>query len=194
MTKQLFTAAAFSLLATAALAQQTPVSQPKAAVTWAAAQAPEVKRLSDALSGKWKTTEKFEANEFLKSGATGSGVFSIHKGPSGNSLILEYTSQGSMGPYSSTRIIYWDHRTGGYRAFYCDSLQAGGCGEAGTGRWEGKDLVFESTTEAPNGPIQMIQRFSDISNVGFTFSLDVINQGKSERSVTIQARKMGTKR
>ncbi len=193
MTKQLF-AAAFSLLAMAALAQQNPVSQPKATLSWVAAQAPEVKRLSDALSGKWKTTEKIEANEFLKSAGTGSGVFSIREGPSSNSLILDYKSQSSMGPYSSTRIIYWDGRAGDYRTFYCDSLQPGGSGEAGTGRWEGKDLVFESTTEAPSGSIQMIQRFSDISDVGFTFSLDVVNQGKSERSLTIQARKMGAKR
>ena len=185
--------AAFSLLGVAVIAQQNPAPQPKRMLTWVAAQAPQVKRLSDALSGKWKTTEKFEADEFHKSGATGSGVFSIREGPGGNSLILDYKSQSSMGSYSSTRIIYWDGRADDYKAFYCDSLQPGGCGGAGTGKWEGKDLVFESTTKGHRGSIQVNERFSDISSVGFTFSLDVVDRGKSERSLTIQARKMGAK-
>lgn len=42
--------------------------------------------MSDALVGEWQTTENFEANEFLKSGAAGSGILSIRKGPGGNSL------------------------------------------------------------------------------------------------------------
>ena len=180
-------AAVFTLLGMAAVAQQTPAPKPQ--FSWVAAQAPEVQRLS-ALAGEWKTTEKFGANE---SGAAGSGIFSIRKGPGSNSLIFDYTSQSSMGPYSSSRIIYWDGREGYYRAFYCDSMQPIGCGEAGTGRWEGKDLVFESTTKGPSGPVQMKQRFSDISSAGFTFSLDMINQGKPERSLTIQARKSGAK-
>jgi hypothetical protein len=186
-----FVASVIVLLAMAAVAQQTPAPKPQ--VSWAAAQAPEVKRLADLLAGEWKTTEKFEANEFLRNGATGSGVFSIHSGPGGNSVILDYTSQSAMGRYSSTRVIYWDRQADRYRAFYCDSLQPGGCGEAGSGSWEGQDLVFESTSEGPSGPIKMSQRFSEISSKGFTFSLDVVNQGKSERSLTIHASKSGAK-
>lgn len=87
----------------------------------------------------------------------------------------------------STRVIYWDRQADRYRAFYCDSLQPGGCGEAGSGSREGQDLVFESTSEGPSGPIEMSQRFSEISSKDFTFSLDVVNQGKSERSLTIHA-------
>lgn len=96
-------AVVFTLLGMAAVAQQT--LPPKPQFSWVAAQAPEVQRLSDTLVGEWKTTEKFEANEFLKTEAAGSGTFSIRKGPGGNSLILDYTSQSSMGPYSSSRII-----------------------------------------------------------------------------------------
>jgi hypothetical protein len=175
----------------AAVAQQTPAPQPQ--VSWVAPQAPEVKRLADLLAGEWTTTEKFEANEFLRNGATGSGVFSIRSGPGGNSVILDYTSQSSMGRYASTRIIYWDRQANRYQAFYCDSLQPSGCGEAGSGTWAGQDLVFESTTEGPGGPIKMRQRFSEISSKGFTFSLDVVNQGKSERSLTIHASRSAAK-
>lgn len=177
------------LLAMAAVAQQTPAPKPQ--FSWAAPQSPEVKRLAELLAGERKTTEKFEVNEFLRNGATGSGVFSIRGGPGGNSVILDYTSQSTMGRYSSTRIIYWERKADRFLAFYCDSLQASGCGEAGTGTWEGQDLVFESTSKGPSGPIQMRQRFSEISSRGFTFSLDVVNQGKSERSLTIHASKSG---
>ena len=155
--------AAFSRLGIAPLAQQNPAPQPKPKLTWVAAQSPEVKRLSDALSGKWRTTDKFEADEFHKSGATGSGVFSIRERPGGNSLILDDKSQSPMGPDSSTRIICWDGRASNYRALYCDSPQPGGCGDAGTLKWEGKDLVFESTTEGRAAPSSSNERFSDIS-------------------------------
>jgi hypothetical protein len=186
-----FVASLIVLLGVAAVAQQTPAPKPQ--LSWAASQAPEVKRLADSLVGEWKTTERFEANEFLRNGATGSGVFSIRSGPGGNSVILNYTSQSTMGRYASTRIIYWDRQTGRYRAFYCDSLQPSGCGEAGNGFWEDQDLVFESTSEGPTGPIKISQRFSEISSKGFAFSLDVVNQGKSERSLTIHASKSGAK-
>jgi hypothetical protein len=98
-----------------------------------------------------------------------------------------------MGRYSSTRIIYWDRQADRYHAFYCDSLQPSGCGEAGSGTWKGQDLVFESTSEGPGGPIKLRQCFSEISSKSFTFSLDVVNQGKSERSLTIHASKSGAK-
>ena len=137
-----FVAAVFTILGMAAVAQQTP--PPKPQFSWVATQAPEIQQLSDALAGEWKTTEKFEANELLKSGGAGSGIFSIRKGPGGNSLILDYTSQGSIGPYSSSRIIYWDGREGHYRAFYCDSLQPNGCGKAGADRCGKAKTLFSS--------------------------------------------------
>ena len=176
----------FVLFALAAVAQQTPA--PKSQLSWVAAQAPEVKRLADVLAGEWKTTEKFEAD---RNGATGLGVFSIRSGPGGNSLILDYTSQSTMGRYSSTRIIYWDRQADRYQAFYCDSMQPRGCGEAGNGTWEGQDLVFESTSEGPSGPIKLRECFSEISSKGFMLSLDLVNQGKAKRTLTIHASKSG---
>jgi hypothetical protein len=108
-------------------------------------------------------------------------------------VILDYASQSAMGPYSSTRIIYWDRHADRYQAFYCDSMHPRGCGEAGSGTWEGQDLVVESTSEASGGAIKMRECFSEISRKGFTFSLEVINQGKSERTLTIRASNSGAK-
>lgn len=176
----------FVLFALPAVAQQT--SAPKPHPPWVAAQAPEVRRLADALAGEWKTSEEFGAD---RNAATDSGVFSIRDGPGDNSLVLDYSSQSAMGTYSSTRIIYWDRQADRYKAFYCDSMQHRGCGEAGSGNWQGQDLVFESTTEGPRGRIQMRESFSEISSQGFTFSVDVIGKGKSERTLTIHASKHG---
>ena len=174
--------ALFALDGTAAIAEQAAAAKPEYA--WVAPQSQEVQQLTAVLAGEWKTTEQFGPKE---RGAAGAGTFSIRKGPGGNSLILDYSSQSKMGPYSSSRIIYWDRKESHYRAFYCDSLQPIGCGESGTGTWQGKDLVFESTSPGPNGPIQMKQRFSGISATGFTFSIDIINQGEPQRTLTIQA-------
>ena len=68
-----------------------------------------------------------------ENGAAGAGTFSIRNGKEGH-----------------------------YPGFYCGSMQPVGCGEAGIGTWEGKDLVFESATRGPSGTIQMKQRFSGI--------------------------------
>jgi hypothetical protein len=38
-----------------------------------------------------------------------------------------------------------------------------------------------------------VKRFSEISSQGFTFSLDLVNQGKAERTLTIHASKSGAK-
>jgi len=186
---KLLIAAVVALGGITALVQHTSAA-PKPQLSWIVAPSPEIHRLSAALVGTWRTTEKFEPNEFLKNGAAGTGAFSIRKGP-GNSLILDYASQSSGGPYASTRIIYWDSQKRLYRAFYCDSLQPDGCGEAGIGRWRGKDLVFESATQGPSGTLQMTQTFSNISATGFTFSLDLVNQRKIQRGLTIQARRTG---
>lgn len=173
-----------TLAGIAAIAEQAASPAAKPEYSWVAPQSPEVQQLTAVLAGEWKTTEQFGPKE---RGAAGAGTFSIRKGPGGNSLILDYSSQSKMGPYSSSRIIYWDRKEGHYRAFYCDSLQPIGCGESGSGTWEGKDLVFETTSPGPDGPIQMKQRFSGISTAGFTFSIDIINHGEPQRTLTIQA-------
>lgn len=179
--------AVFLFFASAAAHGQNKPAQNQLA--WSATARPEIQKLSDSLIGSWSTVERLEPNRFMKAGADGSGTFNIHNGPGANSLILDYTSHSSMGDYSSTRIIYWDTTSMHYKAFYCDSLQPAGCGEAGEGTWEGGNLVFNSTTHGPDGPLKMKQTLSGGSGQSFTLTLDIVDHGKLQRSLTITAKR-----
>lgn len=175
------------------MAHQASIPNAKSQLQWVAQQAPQVRLLSDTFAGNWDTTEEFEPDETHQNGANGTGEFSIRNGPGGNSLILEYVSRSSMGPYTSSRIIYWDNREREYRSFYCDSLQPIGCGEAGSGRWEGNDLTFESMIHESGNTVPIKEQFSHVSDTGFIFSLNLANHGKTDRSLTIEARKSGAR-
>ncbi|PYX93965.1 MAG: hypothetical protein DMG67_02795 [Acidobacteria bacterium] len=91
--------AAFSLLSVAVIAQQNPAPQPKRMLTWVAAQAPQVKRLSDALSGKWKTTEKFEADEFRYSTTNHKAVWGRIPAPESSTGTV---GLATTGPFTAT--------------------------------------------------------------------------------------------
>jgi hypothetical protein len=86
-------ASLFVLFALAVVAQQTPA--PKSQLSWVAAQAPEVKRLADALAGEWTTTEKFEAD---RNGTAGSGAFSldvVNQGKAERTLTIHASKSGA---------------------------------------------------------------------------------------------------
>ena len=104
--------ALFTLGGMAAIAAQAAAPAAKPEYAWVAPQSREVQQLTAVLAGEWKTTEQFGPKE---RGAAGAGTFSIRKGPGGNSLILDYSSQSKMGPYSSSRIIYWNRKEGHYQ-------------------------------------------------------------------------------
>jgi hypothetical protein len=180
------------VLYSAAAGAQTAKTVRPEGISWVAEMSPQVSRVTSGLAGTWKTSETFSPNPYLKQGAVGTGVFTVQTGPGGNSVVIAYNSRSNAGPYKSNRTIYWDAKHSVYRAFYCDSLQPGGCGDAGAGSWDGADLVFNSTTEGPNGTFHTVERFSDITSKGFTFSNDVILEGKPMRTLTIQAKKAGT--
>jgi hypothetical protein len=157
------------------------------AVAWTAVQGQEIKTLADHFVGTWKSHESFEANKFLKSGLSGAGVFVVRVGPGGNSVIFDYKSKSAMGDYSSVRTIYWDTKAKAYRAFYCDSLQPTGCGEVGTGNWRGGDLVFETSTMGPDGVMRTRETFKLSGRDRYTFSLDLLDGVKANRSLTIES-------
>ena len=177
----------FLLVCASVLSQRSAESAPENALPWVAKQRPELARVADAFAGTWQTTETFEADASKPHRTSGTGTFRIRRGPGGNSVIMDYDSQSENGPYTSTRVIYWDSKESAYRAFYCDSIQPAGCGTAGKGSWQGSDLVFDSPIAGPQGSMAMREKFSKESKGEFTFSLDLVTAGGATRSLTIRA-------
>jgi hypothetical protein len=105
MTKPL--TAFVGVVSIAANGQQKPAPSTTSQLAWVSPEGREMGHLAEEeLMGSWETAEKFDPDALLKTGASASGVFTIPKGPGGNSPILNYQSQSSTGSYTSTRINY----------------------------------------------------------------------------------------
>jgi len=164
-----------------------------------AKQSPEMAKLTKMFVGNWVADEKFEAMPEMGPEAvagTGKGSEVIKAGPAGNSLIADFKSTSTMGPFSGHGVIWWDAKAGVYRSLWCDSEGPGGCDATATGKWEGNDLVFTANAEMP-GPeprkkmkLKMRQVYSEVKPASFTFYIDSsINGGAMKRMITIKYKK-----
>ena len=162
-----------------------------------AKQSPEMAKLVKMFAGTWAADEKFEAVPEMGPEAqagTGKGTEVVRAGPAGNSLIADFKSRSSMGPFSGHGVIWWDAKAGVYRSLWCDSEGPGGCDAGATGKWEGNDLVFTSNVEMP-GPkgkmtMKMRQVYSEVKPASFTFYIDSsINSGAMKRMMTLKYKK-----
>lgn len=139
-----------------------------------AKQSPEMKKLLTTFAGYWATEEDIAPNPWMPQGAKGRGMESVGTGPGGNVMISDYRSlSGGMGRFHGHGLMWWDPKAQAYRATWCDNMTPHGCEDGGSGKWEGKDLVFWSESEGPDGKkIKMKQTYTDITPTSFTFRME----------------------
>jgi|HubBroStandDraft_2_1064218.scaffolds.fasta_scaffold14425_4 hypothetical protein len=124
---------------------------------------PEMQKLSDAFTGNWKVSEKFDVSSTLQ-GKNRQGTASFRLGP-GVSLIEDYKSNGSAGDLNSVALFWWDESARAYRLFTCANNY--GCQLRGNLTWEGDKLV-NSWQEEVNGQMATFtDSFVDISPSAF---------------------------
>lgn len=151
---------------------------------------PEMEKLSKWLVGTWKTDEKHEPSEWMPQGGTGKGTETVRPGPGGLSVIADYKSQGAMGSFVGHGLTWWDTKEKAYKSLWCDSMSPAGCEMSGTGRWQGKDLVFTSTGEFNGKKVRTKMFYTDITTTSFTFAMDMaVGGGPSKRTMTIKYNK-----
>lgn len=114
--------------------QQVKKSAPSAA-------SPEMKRLADALSGNWNTTESMVRGEFFPNGGSRHGFSRVRLVAGGTTLLEEVHSNGSAGPLDGILVIWWDKSAQVYRFFTCFNDPSNPCEVRGTAHWEGKTFV-----------------------------------------------------
>ncbi len=138
--------------------------------------------------GKWNTSEKMEANEFMPQPLSGTGRAEIHPGPGRLSMIENYQSftVTPMGKFSGHAVLWWDAKAQQYKSFWCDSMAACETG-FGVGKWEGDKLVFTGETQYEGKKVSMRQTFSEMKPDSFTWSEESsIGGGPMKPSMTIQ--------
>ncbi len=133
--------------------------------------APEIERLLQQLQGRWTTDEKHEPSEMLPQGGTGKGQEAIRPGPGKMSIIAEYSSQGPMGEFAGIGLITWDPTAHVYRLHWTDNTGPGVT--VTTGKWEGKDLVFNGTDTMMGKKLFSRHAFTELTPTAFTYTIDM---------------------
>jgi hypothetical protein len=162
----------------------TNTSQPPAA-------APEFEKVAKLFAGRWRTMEKHEPSQWLPNGGQGSGMETITYGPGRYSLVLDYRSSGSLGPFQGHAMFMWDATAKKYRSAWTDSISAGTL-SLRSGNWEGNDLVMTGTDEANGTKTDFREVFTDFKDNGFTFYMEMSPAGKKQwkRLLTITYTKL----
>jgi hypothetical protein len=132
---------------------------------------PEMKKLAHMIGGRWQVEEKYEVTPFTPQGGEGKGMDVIHRGPGGLSLIVNYSSSGSMGETRGAGIITWSADDNAYKQFWVDDGTPAGL--TWLGKWEGDSLIFSGTQSMAGKQVSWRQIYSGFSNDAFIMAFEM---------------------
>jgi len=75
-----------------------------------------------AMVGTWSATIKTEPGPWMPKGGTDKGSMVVKKGPGGFSVVQDFKSNGSFGPFVGHGNIWWDKSANHYGDLWCDSM------------------------------------------------------------------------
>lgn len=180
------------------VAQQTKETdgkkaEEKTAQSWTPpSPSPEIKKLSQALSGYWSGAGTEEDSPFSPGGDSATGTNAIRPGPGGMSVIATLRLKfKKMGAFSGMAVLYWDAKDNAYKGTWCDSASPT-CVPAGTGRWDGDKLVFDGEADMNGTKMKTRETYSDITRTGFTWTMDMAEPGgQLKRAMTFKYKRAG---
>jgi hypothetical protein len=132
--------------------EKPPQAKPEPAQAQAAMSAakpsPQIEKLAKMISGRWRVSEAWDANDLVPKGGQGYGYAVIWSNPGGLWIEQQYHSSGPLGAFAGHGVIWWDDKAQGYKSLWCDNMTPGGCTVAnGLGKWEGNNVVFDDQQE-----------------------------------------------
>jgi len=147
--------------------------------------APEMERLTKALSGSWCLTITLEPSEAMPKGGIGHGEEVWRSGPGGLSLIEDYHSTGDEGEITGMGVFWWDRDVRRFQVTWCDNTTSTGCSEMTKGAsWDRDDLVLRNDWKHEGQQSVFKEVFSQIKENTFTQRL---YQGESENRLKLLA-------
>jgi hypothetical protein len=129
-----------------------------------------MRRLSHLIGGHWLVEEKYEVTAITPQGGEAKGSEIVHRGPGGLSIVVNYSSAGTMGETRGEGIFTWSPADNAYKLFWVDDGAPGG--ELWLGKWEDESLVFSSTQKMGERSIFWKQTLGSFSDQGFTMTFD----------------------
>jgi hypothetical protein len=127
----------------------------------------------------------------MPNGGTDTGTAVFKPGPGGLSMIQEYQSKGSMGPFKGMGLTWYDPKDQMFHTMWCDSMSPSGCAEAGKGKWEGDKIVMNGQFDMNGQKLDVKSTLGPFSGNSFQYHEDVGQNGELKPMMTITYTKKG---
>ena len=157
--------------AAAFLALSAPAQTP------ALAPSSELRALTAALEGAWRTSEVYAAFGPTPTGGRGLGDIVWRPGPGGHTLIEEYRTKMPAGELLGFGVIWWD-QTRNLQHLWCININPGGCEmfppppRPGP-QWNGQSLVIDTEVAIAGVKYAFHEVISDITPTSYRQTIDL---------------------
>ena len=156
-----------------------------------------IKTLTAALTGRWKTKEKYDRFDALGVAALASdGEYVWRPGPGGLTLLEDYRATTPIGELIGFGVIWWDH-TRQLQSLWCANIDPAGCGMFPRAplpgpQWNGKELVLDNEVDLAGKTFAWREVITITSATTFTVTIDIgESRDRMVRWLTSQATKVG---
>lgn len=138
-----------------------------------APQSPEMKKLVDSFTGRWRVTISVQKTPgWFPISGTATGRSEIQAGPAGNSVTERLRSNGPLGDFAGNGTYWWDLQSKSYKGTWCDSMDPNGCGAVGTANWSGSNFVVNNEIPMEHGKLRIRETYSNITHESFNFMIE----------------------
>ena len=146
-------------------------------------QSPEMQKLVNMMAGRWQVTMTMEPNEQSPKPLTVRATSNIRSGPGGLAVIEDARArQSPLGPFAGHGVIWFDPQQKLYHGLWCDNWTPMGCDNAGSGNWQGDNLVMTSDNEMWGKKLKMRHTYTDITPDSYTYKIEA---GPDENSMKL---------
>jgi hypothetical protein len=119
---------------------------------------PEMTKLNF-LVGTWNVDSEYAKSPMLPQGGKATGWYKAQPGPGGFSIVADFEANGPLGKEVGHQVLSWDPKQQSYITMTVGNFAGAVIGHA---RWNGENLVTESSFEMESGTMQMRATYSDI--------------------------------
>ena len=151
---------------------------------------PEAQKLYS-MVGTWSATIKTEPGPWMPKGGTDKGSMTVKKGPGGFSVVQDFKSNGSYGPFMGHGNIWWDKNAGHYGDLWCDSMA--GCTLASSTMESDKKWTVDMNGEMNGQKVHTVINgsMSDDGNTMHEEFMQSFNGSPATKTMSIDYKRVG---
>jgi hypothetical protein len=141
--------------------------------------------------GAWSATIKTEPGPWMPKGGTDKGSMVVKKGPGGFSVVQDFKSNGSFGPFVGHGNIWWDKSANHYGDLWCDSMA--GCTMASAKMDGNKHWIVEMNGEMQGKKVKtyIIGSIADDANSMHEDFMQSFDGADATKTMSIDYKRVG---